>query len=100
LNASFKQTLFVLALWWGARTKFIRKLTFVILVFPEYDGCMPSRIFLSPILKKIQALPDILRGKFSKLDHIRPSNEFFKNKNFHKTLSSKNFITWSNINQF
>jgi hypothetical protein len=35
----------------GAQTKFIRKLTFVILFFPGYDGYLPGRIFYHPFLK-------------------------------------------------
>jgi hypothetical protein len=53
----------------GAQTKFIRKLTVMILGFPGYDGYLPSRIFVSPIIKEKSSLPDILKGNFSKSDH-------------------------------
>jgi hypothetical protein len=65
-----KQTLFVLALAGDNPTKFIRKSTFVILVFPGYDGYLPSRFVLIGYFEKIEALQDILRESFSKSDHI------------------------------
>jgi hypothetical protein len=43
--------------WFGARTKIISKLTFVVLIFPGYDGYLPSRIFIAHF-EKIQVLPD------------------------------------------
>jgi hypothetical protein len=53
-----------------ARKKFIRKLIFVILVFPEHDVYVTSRFFFIAHFEKIQALPDILREIFSKSDHF------------------------------
>jgi hypothetical protein len=60
LKASFKQTIFVLALEGGNQTKFIKKLSFVILVFPGYDGLLPIGEFFIAHFEKIHALPDIL----------------------------------------
>jgi hypothetical protein len=64
----------------------------MILVFPGMTGiCLVDFCFAH--FEKIQVFSDILREIFSKLDHIRPRNEFFKTFCFAlKYLTSTVFV--------
>jgi hypothetical protein len=51
----------------NARTKFIKKMIFMNIVFPEYDGYLSSIIFLPLIFQKLEVFCNIKRETISKL---------------------------------
>jgi hypothetical protein len=51
-----KTNFFCTSSWWGARIKFIRKMTFMNFVLPKYDEYLSSIIFYRLFFKKNQVL--------------------------------------------